>query len=36
METTIRNKGGESTEIIMIDLFQFLDKNFNEVCKAIQ
>lgn len=35
METTIRNKGGESTEIIMIDFFQFLDKNFNEVCKAI-
>ena len=35
METTIRNKGGESTEIIKIDFFQFLDENFNEVCKAI-
>ena len=35
MEVTIRNKGGESTEIIKIDFFQLLDENFNEVCKAI-
>ena len=34
METTIRNKGGESTEIIKIDFFQLLDENFNEVRKA--
>ena len=35
METTIRNKGGESTQITKIDFYQLLDENFNEVCKAI-
>ena len=35
METTIRNKGGESTLITKIDFYQLLDENFNEVCKAI-
>lgn len=35
METTIRNKGGESTEIIKIDFFQLLDENFNQVFNAI-
>jgi len=35
MEVTIRNKGGESTQIIKIDFYQLLDENFNEVCKAI-
>ena len=35
MEVTIRNKGGESTQIVKIDFYQLLDENFNEVCKAI-
>lgn len=35
MEVTIRNKGGESTQIIKIDFFQLLDKNFNQVFNAI-
>ena len=35
MEVTIRNKGGESTEIIKIDFFQLLDENFNQVFNAI-
>ena len=35
MEVTIRNNGGESTEIIKIDFFQLLDENFNQVFNAI-
>ena len=35
METTIRNKIGESTLTIKGDFYQILDENFKEICKAI-
>lgn len=35
METTIRNKSGESTLTIKGDFYQILDENFKEICKAI-
>lgn len=35
METTIRNKSGESTLTIKDDFYQILDENFKEICKAI-
>lgn len=35
MEVSIRNNGGESTQIIKIDFFHLLDENFKEVCKAL-
>ena len=35
METTIRNKSGESILTIKGDFYQILDDNFTELCKAI-
>ena len=35
METTIRNKSGESTLTIKGDFYQILEENFKEICKAI-
>ena len=35
METTIRNKSGESTLTIKGDFYQILDENFKEISKAI-